>query len=594
MPDRSISAQPRGAYRVADADPVSRTLKPYNSSPLPGTKVEQMTTADVATLLRDELGYAVTLARIGQYAAKVEQIEIDGDTLADIVQHGNLAAVLGIEDVVHQTKLRVAAGKIQRKHALAPKDDNAGQSKRPRTAPKKEDGAVAASPGHGSGLLAEATKRLQPYEATGYGTLQVGANDAEIRRVQILAAQEVLRREGLDATFQQPMPTDLKTIPDEDEDGSFATCKLCFGFPITFKNLKEQLLLGRRWYKDGLHASQDLDEVPHCQNFSEFHTVKDIEDFWDGGPGGSGPRPAGSKAWNGPSLKHYTEFALKDMLKRAGVALDAISLIYTGFEDNAGEVALLGCSISGSIPQHVFDASLVGLSGKGQGDVAAAAAAAAVHSKMPTFGPSPFAGMIPMSLLGSQVHQKHPIVAQFEAAAVGGQRSFTDDPSFGIEAVSSKFVTDLLQLPAPDMVALTEHLQKISQAVREKIPFLAKPSERMHPNAEECVYLHSCTSERKSVALSLHCLLGLIHIHARVCTLSIQVHDPGCTGTMVRPRPGRGFLCLSSRSRTLLLATTSFSPLAADQWWLHIVDVDTRLLIGCCYKATQLARSIRV
>lgn len=439
--------------------------------------MDEMTTADVIALLR-ELG-------LGQYADKAEQNGVDGDTLKDVIDHGNLAAVLGMSDVLHQTRLRVAAGKLQKaKHALdTGSDDSTNKRPRPADVPKDLKVVAAASENRGAELLSEATKRLQQYEVTGYGTGEVSAAVEEVRRVQRLAAEEVLRREGQDEHFV-PQTGAYKSIPDDEEDGSFATASLCFGFPFTFENLTEQLLLGRRWYKAELkHASQSLDQIPHCQDYTEFHTKQDIADFWSS-PTGSGRRPAGSKSWNGPWLKYYTEFALNDMLNRAGIAPGSIKLISTGFEDEAGQVALLGCSISGNMPQYLMDASLVGLSGKGKGAVAEAASAAALHSLMPTFDSNPFGMPAGFGIPFAQ----NPMVLGFKAAAIGGLRAFTDDPYFGIEAVSTPFVTDLLQWPASNTVALTEHLMTSSKAIREKLPFLAKPSGRMHPNAGEMIY----------------------------------------------------------------------------------------------------------
>ena len=96
--------------------------------------------------------------------------------------------------------------------------------------------------------------------------------------MQRLAAEEVLRREGQDEHFV-PQTGAYKSIPDDEEDGSFATASLCFGFPFTFENLTEQLLLGRRWYKAELkHASQSLDQIPHCQSAGTH------DDTWRAGP----------------------------------------------------------------------------------------------------------------------------------------------------------------------------------------------------------------------------------------------------------------------------------------------------------------------
>jgi hypothetical protein len=38
-------------------------------------------------------------------------------------------------------------------------------------------------------------------------------------------------------------------MEDEGEDDGVSTAQLCYGFPVTMGNLKETILLGRRWYK---------------------------------------------------------------------------------------------------------------------------------------------------------------------------------------------------------------------------------------------------------------------------------------------------------------------------------------------------------
>ena len=61
--------------------------------------MDEMTTADVIALLR-ELG-------LGQYADKAEQNGVDGDTLKDVIDHGNLAAVRGcVNRVVRPHRMR--------------------------------------------------------------------------------------------------------------------------------------------------------------------------------------------------------------------------------------------------------------------------------------------------------------------------------------------------------------------------------------------------------------------------------------------------------------------------------------------------------
>ena len=90
--------------------------------------MDEMYVADVVYMIRS-LG-------LDQYAEAVVANGVDGDMLLDIVTHNNLGAVLGISDVMHQTKVRVAVTKTKKGKrpvtCFTAKDDGTS-IKRPRS-----------------------------------------------------------------------------------------------------------------------------------------------------------------------------------------------------------------------------------------------------------------------------------------------------------------------------------------------------------------------------------------------------------------------------------------------------------------------------
>jgi hypothetical protein len=168
---------------------------------------------------------------------------------------------------------------------------------------------------------------------------------------------------------------------DEYDEFSHAVAQICFGYQVSYQELRKQLYVGRRWFRNKSHEtkylSQPLSEAPPSDGkggtcYTEITSMEDFNTLssgWEKGMMFSDcsvchqknyvckckTRPKGLRAWKGPGLKYHLSDALDDLMERLAVPKDLrLSIHYTGFLDEAGDDVVLGFKFGGLLPASFF------------------------------------------------------------------------------------------------------------------------------------------------------------------------------------------------------------------------------------------------